>query len=259
MPETIETKVAEFGSHASSGSWFLSKENDIEEQPGLLPYSHYLRQAWSELNLSGVLCVDGRPTVYLCGGTSFTAQQKREHHRFVWNQGLVPLLVFLTPDQVEVHSTVKKPEPAAVDELFGGTLSSLIPNLGNVAETLELAHLVRSIETGQFFQDNAKFFPPNETVDRCLLENLVFTARRLTREDGWGLPRAHALLGRVLFISFLHEREFIKPHYYPEGTTRLLDILKRSDVRKIKHLLYQEFFPRLQREFNGTMFDTALA
>ena len=90
-------------SHPVPGSF--PKESDIEGQLALLPYSHYLRQAWSELTLSGVLCVDGRPAVYLCGGARFSNQQKRDHHRFVWNQGLVPLLIFLTPSQVEVHST----------------------------------------------------------------------------------------------------------------------------------------------------------
>ena len=107
-------------------------------QPALLPYAHYLRQAWSELRLSGVLCVDGRPTVYLCEGARFTQQQKRERHRFVWNQGLVPLLIFLTPNQVEVHSTVKKPEKdPANDELFDSTFAEASFRISdNVAETL---------------------------------------------------------------------------------------------------------------------------
>src|SRR5713101_1439138 len=255
MPEAIELRIEEFGRQASPGSWFLSKEQDIGGRPELLPYSHYLRQAWTELSLSGVLCVDGRPTVYLCGATHFSQQQKRERHLFVWNQGLVPILVFLTPNQVEVHSTVKKPEEKG-EGLFE-TLPSLIQILDHVTETLELARLVRSIETGQFFQEHAKFFPPNETVDRCLVENLVHTARRL-KDAGWNLSRAHALLGRALFVCFLHERKFIKPHYYPEGTGSLLDILKRPHVEERKRLLYREFFPRLKREFNGTMFDTAL-
>lgn len=260
MPDTLELKVTEFAEQASPGSWFLSAEDDIALYPDLLPYAHYLRQAWDRLGLSGVLCVDRRPAVYLCAGTSFTREQKRDSHRFVWNQGLVPLLIFLTPDRVEVHSTVKKPErdPDAGEFLFDDKLSSLITGLGNVAETLEWAHLVRAIETGQFFQDHAAFFPPGETVDRCLIENLKHTARRL-KASGWDLPRAHALLGRALFVSFLHERKFIKPHYYPEGTTCLLDILKQQRVGDIKRLLYREFFARLKYEFNGTMFDTALA
>jgi hypothetical protein len=258
MPQKTESRVVEFGRQASPGSWFLSKESDIEEQRDLLPYSYYLRQAWKELKLSGVLCVDGRPVVYLCEAASFTHEEKRERHRFVWNQGLVPLLVFLTPNQVEVHSTVKMPERRPAEEgLFDGGASGLIPNLGNIAEALEVARFVRSIETGQFFQDHASFFPPDETVDRCLLKNLVHTVRRL-RKTGWDLPRAHALLGRTLFACFLHAREFIKPSFYPDGTTCLRDILSRPRVEEAKRLLYQEFFPRLRQEFNGTMFDTAL-
>ncbi len=209
--------------------------------------------------MSGVLCVDGRPTVYLCEAAHFSSEQKRNRHRFVWNQALVPLLVFITPNQVEVHSTVKIPEKApAGDDLFDSDSSSLIPNLGNIAEALEIAHFVRSIETGQFFQDHADFFPPDQTVDRCLLKNLVYAARQL-KDAGWDLSKAHALLGRALFVSFLHEREFIKPDYYPAGTTQLIDILNQPRVDDIKRMLYREFFPRLKREFNGTMFDTALA
>jgi len=176
MPATVEPKVVEFARQASPGSWFLSKESDIEEQLELLPYSHYLRQAWTELSLSGVLCVDGRPTVYLCEANYFTSARKHECHRFAWNQGLVPLLVFITPNQVEVHSTVKMPKrETASEELFESGSSSLIPNLGNVAEALEIASFVRSVETGQFFQDHAEFFPPSESVDRYLLKNLVHT------------------------------------------------------------------------------------
>jgi SAM-dependent methyltransferase len=259
MLETVEQKVVEFGEQVSPGSWFLSKQADIDEHPGLLPYSHYLRQAWEELKLGGVLCVDGRPTVYLCAGVQFTTEAKRRHHSFVWNQGLVPLLIFLTPDRVEVHSAVKRPHKEPDEGLFERDLPSLIPNLGNIVDALEAAKLVRAIETGKFFQDNASFFPANETVDRCLIENLKYTARKLTTTGSWSLSRAHALLGRALFISFLQQRQFIKPDYYPDGTKTLLDILSRPRVDEVKRLLYREFFQRLKREFNGTMFDAVLA
>jgi N-6 DNA Methylase len=258
MPETAERRVLEFGRQASPGSWFLTEPAEIRSRHQLLPYSHYLRQAWSELDLSAILCVDGRPTVYLCEAARFSPGQQRERQRFVWNQGLVPLLVFVTPDQVDVHSTVKMPERESVAKgLFDENASTLIPNLGRIAEALEIAHFVRAIETGQFFQKHAAFFPPAQTVDRCLLGNLLHTAKRL-KAGGWNLTRAHALLGRTLFVCFLHERRFIKPEHYPEGTSSLLDILSRPRVEDIKRLLYREFFPRLKREFNGTMFDAAL-
>ncbi len=259
MIDAVAKKVAEFEGQVSPGSIFLSAERHIDEQLALLPYAHYLHQAWRELDLKGVLCVDGKPVSYLCGAQSFTRRKKKEHHSFVWNQGLVPLLMFVTPASVEVHSAVKRPEreESGLLPLVADELPSLIPTLDAVTETLALARLVRSIETGQFFQDHAAFFPANETVDRCLLSNLVQTARKLEKKN-WTRSQAHALLGRALFVSFLQARQFIKPSYYPDGTTSLLDILSRTDHQEVKRLLYKEFFPRLKREFNGTMFDTAL-
>jgi len=239
----------------SRGSVYLDKVEQIELYPYLLPYAHYLRQAWSELKLTGVLCSDGRPTVYFCEGTGFTQEQRRELHRFVWNQGLVPVLVLATPKKVEVHSAAKVPEHP---KLFEEDLPSLITTLDRVAETLECARLVRSIETGQFFQDQRRFFPANESVDVCLVENLAHSARKL-KKAGWDFERAHALLGRVLFVSFLEKREFIKPDYYPVGASRLLDLLSGHTVSETKRLLYREFFPRLRQEFNGTLFDSELA
>jgi hypothetical protein len=73
------------------------------------------------------------------------------------------------------------------------------------------------------------------------------------------LSRAHALLGRALFVSFLEKRQFIKPDYYLDGTNTLssISLISRPRVDEIKRLLYQEFFRRLKIEFNGTMFDAA--
>jgi hypothetical protein len=257
MPATDEKLAAEFGEHISHGSVFLSSVEQIDLHHVLLPYAHYLQQAWIELPLDGVLCVDGRPMVYLCEAKRFTTGQKRERQRFVWNQGLVPLLVLLTPGQVEVYSGVRKPlKPDAPDNTPDGTL---IPDLGNIAKALECAKFVRSVETGQFFHDRRDFFPAGEAVDRCLVQNLVQAARRL-KDHGWKLDRAHALLGRALFVSFLHQRGFIKPHHFPSHTKSLLDIVKGRSFEDAKRLLYGDggLFPALKLEFNGTMFDAAL-
>lgn len=258
MIEAVAQQIDAFKTQASPGSWFLAAESDIEDHPSLLPYSHYLRQAWNELDLQGVLCVDDRPVVYLCAAQTFSTQKKRQYHSFTWNQGLVPILVFFTANHVEVHSAVKKPEKEEIASgLFAEELPSLISTLEHTAETLELAQLVRSIETGQFFQNNATLFPASDAVDRSLLRNLVLTARRLQAAN-WSRPRAHALLGRALFISFLHARKFIKPDYFPSGFGSLLEILSQPNLRDIKRHLYKNFFGRLKREFNGTMFDAAL-
>jgi hypothetical protein len=156
VPETLEGWVREFGKQASSASLFVSQKREIDSYPELVPYAHYLRQAWAELDLTAVLCVDGRPTVYLCEGKRFSAEKKRQIHRFVWNQALVPLVILGTPNAIEVHSAVRFPEREHSDDgLFETSSSSLILQLTRIAETLELSNFVRSIETGQFFQDHA--------------------------------------------------------------------------------------------------------
>jgi hypothetical protein len=257
MPAIDENRAANFGKQVSQGSLFISSVEQIEQVHVLLPYSHYLRQAWEELNLGGVLCVDGRPTVYLCEAKRFSVEQKRKCQTFVWNQGLVPLLVFLTPGQVEVHSGVRK--PARVGALDESPERTLINDLGDLAKTMECAKFVRSIETGQFFHDHRVFFPTEEAVDRCLVQNLVDAARRL-KKAGWKLQRAHSLLGRVLFVSFLQQRKFIKEQHFPTGTTSLLGILRDRPIEEAKRMLYGSdgLFPALRREFNGTMFDATL-
>lgn len=261
MSHPNEPKAADFGRHASHGSLYISSTEEIDRESVLLPYAHYLKQAWEDLGLAGVLCIDGRPTVYLCEGIEFSAEETSKKHQFVWNQGLVPLLILLTPKSVAVHSAVKKPQKFdGSGELFPSEQASHIKKLGAITEALQCAAFVRSIETGQFFQDHASFFPATETVDACLVENLVFTANRLEqlKTPKWTRERSHALLGRVLFIMFLHARGFIKDHHFPKETKSLQDILNVPQLDEATRLLYREFFPLLKKEFNGTMFDEAL-
>ncbi len=258
MPLTGEMHAGDIVRHISHGSLYLLKVEDIDQELRLLPYAHYLRQAWQELNLDGVLCVDARPTVYVCESARFSQEKKSEMQRFVWNQGLVPLLVLISPGQIEAHSGVRK--PAKTDAPADAPDRTLITNLGDITDAVECAKFIRSIETGQFFHRRADFFPPSESVDRCLVRNLVDEATKL-RGTGWKLDRAHALLGRALFVSFLHQRAFIKPHHFPGGTASLLEIVTGRSVEESKRLLYGDggLFSVLKKEFNGTMFDDALA
>ncbi len=253
--------ASEFGKLASHGSLYLSRVEEVDEIPWLLPCAHYLKQAWKELPLAGVLCVDGRPTVYICEAVTFSPEDVLEQQKFTWNQGLVPLLILLGNAGVELHSAVKKPlPPQGAGELFPPKPPSFIETLELTAIALRGAALVRSIETGSYFQEHAAFFPANESVDACLVGNLLHAARRLSevRCTGWTRERSHALLGRVLFVKFLEARGFIKPQHFPPAADSLEKILKLKPVEEAKRLLYREFFARMRQEFNGTMFDDDL-
>ena len=181
MPEKKGSKIAsDFNLQPSRGSFYLERVEQIDERQELLPYAHSLRHAWSKLRLSGVLCVDSRPTVYFCEAARFSTDQKRNSHLFVWNQGLVPVFVMATRQHVEVYSGVKKPEaPEAPEAELLLDMPSLITTLDRVSQTLDCARLARSIETGEFFQTYRTFFPTNESVDTCLVEKLARSARLL--------------------------------------------------------------------------------
>ena len=147
MSDVVEKKVAEFGGQVSPGSIFLSAERHIDEQPRLLPYAHYLHQAWRELDLKGVLCVDGKPVSYLCGSLIVSRAGRKKSSigfRLESRPRSFFLDAFATPASVEVHSAVKRPEREASGQLslVADNLPSLIPKLDAVAETLALARLV---------------------------------------------------------------------------------------------------------------------
>jgi len=253
---------ADFGGLVSHGSLYLSGIAQVDEIPWLLPYAHYLKQAWQELSLAGVLCVDGRPAVYVCEADAFTPQEVTARHHFVWNQGVVPLLILLSQGKAELHTAARKPlRPGPNGELFTAQPHTFIQSIHAAADAVQMAKCIRSIETGHFYQEHAEFFPAAETVDACLVGNLLHTARQLDKigARGWRREHSHSLLGRVLFVKFLEARGFLKARHFPAEADSLEKILTVKPVEDAKRLLYREFFARMREEFNGTMFDDDLA
>ena len=96
-----------------------------------------------------------------------------------------------------------------------------------------------------------RFFPRTKPLIAASWSNLSIPASAKLEKRTGPSPRAHALLGRALFVSFLHAREFIKPSYYPDGTTSLLDISAGRITRRSKRLLYKEFFPASKASSTG--------
>ncbi len=253
--------AAELGKLAAHGSLYISREEQVDGVPWLLPYAHYLHQAWEDLSLAGVLCVDGRPTVYICERKTISPAEAQVLQKYTWNQGVVPLLILLSDAAVQVHSAVKRPlAPIATTELIPEEPPSFIQAIEISAMAVQGASLIRSIETGQYFQDHAAFFPASETVDASLVSNLLHTARKLKAVEcpGWTQEQSHSLLGRILFVKFLEARGFIKPLHFPDQKGSLEAILATKPLDEAKRLLYREFFGRMKQEFNGTMFDDQL-
>ena len=249
--------------------YLRNKEELIEatkRNQALLGYAHDLMRAFVTLEIDGVLCIEGKPSVYLRNVRGeLSRQEARALHTRFWNHGLAPVLVIRAEDAVYVFSGQALPERAT--EQFAAFDQSphtaLVTKLEPVADVLSLEKLFHEISTGYFFRHRPDLFDAGNAVDDYLLSNLSEVAKQLTRGvSGLNDATAHALIGRLIFLCYLVDREVIFLRDYAReigfGKTTVKAILQTDDPGAAFERLYK-LFVRLKGTFNGSMFDQNLA
>ena len=247
--------IKDFGLKRVSASDFFGSMDDIEKSAGRHPYSHFMRRAWEVMHLNGILCIDGRPTVYFKEVKRLDSRRQRERYQKFWNQGLATLLVVRSPDEVQVYSSLA--EPAKED--------SDIEDEHRLVETLkltsEILNFVRRVQTGQIYRDNPKNFQPDKAIDKFLLRNLRNARDLLVNHKKLEYKIAHTLLGRIIFTCYLIERKIIDEKQFSKagakGVTNLHEFFNKYNGDKAKDILYK-LFAVLQTHFNGSVFDATL-
>ncbi|WP_414551094.1 HsdM family class I SAM-dependent methyltransferase [Anabaena sp. CCY 0017] len=225
------------------------------------PQAHAMRRAWKDLELNGILCVNNAPYIYFKEVPSIDSDKLRELHRQIWNQGIAPLIVIVSPTEVQVYSSLAIP---AKEEEDVSQQNRLVQILDRVADEIELRQFIRAVELGKLFREQPKSFDPNLRVDRYLLKNLAAARRSLLEEEPvqtLDIRTVNALLWRTIFTCYLVDREIIDYSYFDKiGATdchRLIDLLERNEPNEAKHLLYA-LFQQLKSDFNGDLFDVDL-
>jgi len=234
---------------------FFRSADDIEEHAGRHKYSHLMRRAWETMHLNGILCIEGRPTVYFKEVERIDSLRQWQRYRKFWNQGLATLLVVKSPKEVQVFSSLA--EPAKED--------SALEDEHRLVETLksttEILNLVRRVQSGQIYRDHPESFKPDKAVDKFLLENLKNARDLLVGHKKLKHKVAHTLLGRIIFTCYLIEREIIDGKQFSEagakGVTNLHEFFNKYDGDKAKDILYK-LFAVLRTHFNGSVFDATL-
>ncbi len=219
---------------------------------------HVMRRAWQDLELDGILYQDRSPYIYIKEVTSIDLEQTRKLHRRLWNQGIAPFLLIVSPDEFHIYSSLAL--PAKADEEINDD-HRLVEVLSRASDALELRQFSRSLEFGELFQKKPKSFNPELRVDRYLLKNLK-AAREILLEPVGGetldLKIIHALLWRIIFISYLTDRKIIDSRYFNKiganGAENLLQLLETSSPEISKDLLYR-LFQQLKQDFNGDLFE----
>ena len=234
---------------------FYASLKDIESDKSRQPYAHVMRRAWQALKLSAILCIDGRPTVYIKEVQRPNKNQLREWHRKFWNQGTATILIVLTPSDALVFSALAYPARPDEDPKDGGPL---VITLNRASQALELRALIHEIETGSFYSHHEESFAANRNVDEYLLNNLRATRDSLLQpDDGWDYQAVHSLLVRIIFTCYLVDRQVIGSQQFQEAgapdAEKLQDVFNLSNATKIRSII-SKLFVNLRHTFNGSIF-----
>ncbi|MCB1210343.1 MAG: N-6 DNA methylase, partial [Verrucomicrobiales bacterium] len=250
------------------GFRYYKSEKQILHARELFAYQHLLRKAWTELKLTGVLTLNGVPTVYVADCRKpLPAQEAAERHLKFWNQGLATVLLLRDPQRVRVLSSMTKPQapPSANDDTIADSVvEDLTASVDLATQAAWAERFYLQIGNGHYYSrpENRSKFDPKQTVDAYLLDNLESVRDELMDgRDGLSAPIAHAFLGRMLFTCYLCHRGIVKLENYIKGTDGmdLLQLLVSTGSAKAQAVLYDKLFPALRKEFNSSMFDEDLS
>lgn len=244
------------------GFRYYRSKREIVRDRTLLPYQHLLLRAWKEMKLTGVLTLNGIPTVYLRDEKrTLDPAKAAEVHRQFWNQGVATVLLLHDPEKVCVFSSMTKPvEPSTANK---ADIDDRLVETINLATLATWANrFYRRLATGQYYSGaNEPKFDPQQAVDAYLIDNLGAVRDELTEgKEGLDPLLAHAFLGRVLFTCYLCDRGIIKlqDYFSKRNWESLRDLLMSQDDAAAHSALYETLFPALRRDFNGSMFDDDL-
>jgi hypothetical protein len=218
-----------------------------------------VERAWESLDLDGVLFSHGRPLLYLKESSRpFEFHERIRLHRLFWNQGVANVLVLADPSNVYVYSALAWPEKEGTTQE-----RALVETLECAAYAQSTKAFFTSLDTGLYYQEHKDRFQPDATVDEYLLEQLNELCDKLTGEDP-RLPKAmaHGLLGRLLFVCYLLDREIVTladaKDNRRKGAARLAARIEQAEFFKAQRDFLYDWFAELKVQFNGTMFDQDL-
>jgi len=253
-------EIIQAHSTTPSGMRFFASLEAVMQDEYVLGYFSVVRRAWREMKLDGVLFLDGRPVLYLKEyARPFTIQERLFQQRLFWNQGVANVLVLVDPTTVYIYSGLARPAKDDTDQT--AAKNALVETLALADYARRIQSLYHALATGQYYEANHSHFDPAQAVDARLLDNLRTLRDALTEGDEkLDTPKAHALIGRVLFLCYLLDREIFsinKSKGIRTGTVRFTELLKkRSDDEQIDYLY--DIFLDLKERFNGNMFDQDL-
>jgi len=203
---SINTLISRLG-YSASPYFRLSSEYSR------LPMQHLLRDA-QRASVHGTYFIRTKagnaeerrqwPAVHIAEASS--ADEARQIHRSLWNQGTTPFLIVSLPGQVRVYTTFAydhdNPNTGIIEKVALGD------DLDRVAK--QLSYLSASaIDSGELWKTKGSYLTKEKRVDRSLLNALQALTLLLVTVHGLEKPVAHSLVGRFVYLYYLRERDIL--------------------------------------------------
>lgn len=194
-----------------------------------------------------------RPAVFIAEAK--TEDEAREIHRSLWNLGNAPFLIIILPHQVRVYTGFDYARPSGRRRHEERGLIEIIDRLLTVDLGEALAdYTADSIDSGRLWKNQAEHLVPDRRVDAQLLRNLKKLEGELVKDD-LDLATAHALIGKYVYIRYLHDRNILSPQWLDENRIDIDTVLGRgAKLRGLRRLV-----EALDERFNGHIFPFPLS
>jgi type I restriction-modification system DNA methylase subunit len=207
----------------------------------------YVFQTSPQSNQNNILLP--RPAVYVA--ETITPEQAREIHRKLWNLGYAPFLIVLLPNQVRVYNAFDFEADLKTNEERGLLVDKPLDH--ESLRDLLADFTATSIDSGNIWQSPyAQKIDARQRVDQRLLRNLENLAKALMDDphNPLDIEIAHALIGKYIYIRFLHDRRIISPEWLAEHHINLDHVLGRNATASGLRQLTEA----LEARFNGDIF-----
>ena len=193
------TELVKAHKSAPAGMMFYDSLDSVLSDAGMLGYISVIRRAWLELKLDGMLCLDGRPILYLKEYKQPCSSAERIHlQRLFWNQGVANILVLADPTSVYIYSGLA--EPPGNKDNREAIERALVEEVRLVDYTRQIHSFYHSLATGRYYEVHKDHFNPEKAVDIRLLEifrdlrnALIEGEERLDPKKAHAFSRAHTL------------------------------------------------------------------
>lgn len=191
-----------------------------------------------------VFCIDRVPTVYLLASEGLPQDPTdrrsvlRSFCERLWNQNLVRVLLVCEDESLEAWSV---DNPDAASERYDGDKNAAVA-----------AWSAAGLLSGEALAGRDRWFDAGKRVDKVLLDNILILVSRLVK-CGLDGSAARRLVARVIFITYLEDRDIVGEVYRAKrGVRPLFDIVKSNDRPGFRRLIGS-----LRNDFNGDFLSSA--